>query len=146
VDEARVERGWRDLVETGTAMADFDDRETGEAWRAALRCRARRLGRRILTLRPSHDPLRCWAHLADWHTASPEDEQEARSRRFIDAIDLKREWPGRSSSSRRRRSSPTSAPPNEKSSTPSAVNRCGRPAGDDRVRRDQTFQTFTPLG
>jgi hypothetical protein len=93
VDEARVERDWRDLVETGTAMADFDDREKGEAWQASLRCRARRLGRRILTLRPGHDPLRCWAHLTDWESLLSEEEQEARFRQFIDRIDLKQGWP-----------------------------------------------------
>jgi hypothetical protein len=70
VNEARIERDWRDLVENGVVAAAFADADTAAAWREALRARARRLNRPLRT-GEGHTTLTWWAALTDWEDVVP---------------------------------------------------------------------------
>jgi hypothetical protein len=78
MDEATIERDWRALVENGVVAAIFADPGAAEAWRAGLRARARRLGRRIRTGRS--DSPSWWAVLSDWEDVVPRAVQLAKLR------------------------------------------------------------------
>ena len=79
MNEARIERDWRDLVENGVVAAAFADAETAAAWREALRARARRLNRRIRT-GEGDTALTWWATLTDWEDVVPRDVRLAKLR------------------------------------------------------------------
>ena len=70
MNEATIERDWRDLVENGVVAAVFADAEAAAAWGAALRARALSLGRRIRT-GEGHTTLTWWAALTDWEDVVP---------------------------------------------------------------------------
>ena len=88
MDEATIERQWRDLVENGVVAATFADRQAAEAWRAALRARARRLNRRIRT-GAADTPLTTWAALTDWEDVVPRAVQLAKLRDGFDWLALR---------------------------------------------------------
>jgi hypothetical protein len=91
--DALIERSWRTLVETGSCVVDFDNHEDGDAWRAALRRRAREQGRKINTLRGrSNDPiyplleLRVMAVLPDWGDQRSDEHRAAEGRKTADVM------------------------------------------------------------
>ena len=79
MNESRIERDWRDLVENGVVAAAFADAETADVWRAGLRARARRLNRRIRT-GEGHRGLTWWAALTDWEEVVPSTVRRAKLR------------------------------------------------------------------
>lgn len=79
MDEARIERDWRDLVENGVVVGAFPDAEGAEWWLAALERRARILGRRIRT-GEGDTPFVRWAALTDWQDVVPRAVQLAKLR------------------------------------------------------------------
>lgn len=79
MDEARIERDWRDLVENGVVVGAFPEAEAATRWRVALERRAGALGRFIRT-GEGDTALVLWAALTDWEDVVPRAVQLAKLR------------------------------------------------------------------
>lgn len=81
-----VNRAWDALMWRGEAFESFADGNQAEGFRRALRRRARAVGWRIQTGRPSQAPARVWARLPEWEERADPRIVRERKRQAAEAL------------------------------------------------------------